>query len=107
MRSTWRRRRGSRSRRSSLRSWASGCRWRWAETGPFRGMPQAPGGPSFRVMARGTGTNRVLALIIAIVGVVMVVAGGVTYYVVHDQLADEKITVSDDADFLAGDKVDG
>ena len=58
-------------------------------------------------MARGTGTTKVLALIIAVVGVVMIVAGGVTYYVVHDQLADEKITVSDDADFLAGDKVDG
>jgi hypothetical protein len=58
-------------------------------------------------MARGTGTTKVLALIIAIVGAVMIVAGGVTYYVVHDQLADEKITVSDDADFLAGDEVDG
>ena len=58
-------------------------------------------------MARGTGTTKVLALIIAVVGVVMIVAGGVTYYVVHDQLADEKITVSDDADFLAGDEVDG
>ncbi|MDH2414999.1 aromatic ring-opening dioxygenase LigA [Nocardioides sp. CER19] len=58
-------------------------------------------------MARGTGTTKVLATIIAIVGAVMIVAGGVTYYVVHSQLADEKITVSDDADFLAGDKVDG
>lgn len=58
-------------------------------------------------MARATGTTKVLALIIATVGVVMIVAGGVTYYVVHDQLADEKITVSDDADFLAGDEVDG
>jgi hypothetical protein len=58
-------------------------------------------------MARGTGTTKTLATIIAIVGVVMIVAGGVTYYVVHSQLADEKITVSDDADFLGGDKVDG
>jgi hypothetical protein len=58
-------------------------------------------------MARATGTNRVLALIIAIVGAVMIVAGGVTYYKVHTELANEHITVSDDADFLAGDKVDG
>jgi hypothetical protein len=58
-------------------------------------------------MARGTSTTKVLALIIAIVGVVMIVAGGVTYYAVHDELADEKIVVSDDADFLAGDEVDG
>jgi len=37
----------------------------------------------------------------------MVVAGGVTWFMVQDQLSDEKITVADDADFLAGDKVDG
>ena len=37
----------------------------------------------------------------------MVVAGGVTWFVVQDQLAAENIVVSDDADFLAGDEVDG
>jgi hypothetical protein len=58
-------------------------------------------------MARGTGTTRILALIVAVVGAGMIVAGAVTYYAVHSELADEKITVSDDADFLAGDKVDG
>ena len=42
-----------------------------------------------------------------VVGVIMVVAGGVTWFVVQDQLAAENIVVSDDADFLAGDEVDG
>jgi hypothetical protein len=49
-----------------------------------------------------------LAGILAIVaGSVLVIAGGVTYYTVHSQLADEKIFVSGDADFLAGNDVDG
>jgi hypothetical protein len=46
-------------------------------------------------------------LVIIVVGAIMVVAGGVTWFVVQDQLAAERITVSDDADFLAGDEVDG
>jgi hypothetical protein len=58
-------------------------------------------------MARSIGTTRILSLVIGVIGAVMIVAGGVTYYVVHVQLADEKITVSDDASFLAGDDVDG
>jgi hypothetical protein len=37
----------------------------------------------------------------------MVIAGGVTWFLVRDQLVAENITVSDDADFLAGDEVDG
>lgn len=48
-----------------------------------------------------------LAIIVAIVGAVMVVAGGVTWFMVQDQLSDAKIVVAEDADFLAGDKVDG
>jgi hypothetical protein len=50
---------------------------------------------------------RGLGVIIGVVGVIMVVAGVVTWYVVADQLANEQITVSEDADFLAGDEVDG
>ena len=57
--------------------------------------------------ARGSGAARTLAVIVGLVGLVMVVAGGVTWYVVHDQLAAENIVVSDDADMLAGDEVDG
>jgi hypothetical protein len=58
-------------------------------------------------MARGSGTTKVLSAVISLIGIVMIVAGGITYYMVHSKLADERITVSDDADFLAGDKVDG
>lgn len=58
-------------------------------------------------MAAGSGVARTLAVIIGIVGVVMVVAGGVTWYVVQDQLKAENIVVSDDADMLAGDEVNG
>lgn len=50
---------------------------------------------------------RGLAVVIIVVGAIMVVAGGVTWLVVQDQLAAENIVVSDDADFLAGDEVDG
>src|SRR5262245_37856935 len=40
-------------------------------------------------------------------GVIMVVAGIVTWVVVSNTLADQKITVSDDASCLAGDDVNG
>ncbi|NLG19891.1 MAG: aromatic ring-opening dioxygenase LigA [Actinomycetales bacterium] len=53
------------------------------------------------------GRSRVLSTIIAVIGAVMIVAGAVTYYMVHDQLKAANITVADDADFLAGDRVDG
>jgi hypothetical protein len=42
-----------------------------------------------------------------ILGIVLVVAGAATWYVVSDTLANQNITVSDDADCLAGDEVDG
>ena len=50
---------------------------------------------------------RIIALILLVAGVIMFIAGGVTYYVVHRELADEKITVSDDADNFAGEQVEG
>ena len=58
-------------------------------------------------MARQSRRARVFAIIVLIIGVVLIVAGGVTWYMVRDQLVAEKITVADDADFLAGDDVDG
>ena len=58
-------------------------------------------------MARTRGSGSTLATIVLVLGVVFVVAGGVTWFVVRDQLADEKITVSEDADFLAGREVNG
>jgi len=50
---------------------------------------------------------RIIAIVLVVCGAFLMVAGGVTYYLVHRELADEKIVVSDDAETLAGDEVDG
>jgi hypothetical protein len=50
---------------------------------------------------------KILSWIVLAAGVILIVAGAVTWFIVKDQLADEKITVSSDADYFAGDKVDG
>ena len=50
---------------------------------------------------------RVVAIICIVAGAVLVLAGGITYFVVHDQLADEHIVVADDAAHFAGDDVNG
>lgn len=41
------------------------------------------------------------------IGLILVIAGAVTWFAVSRTLADQKITVSDDAPCLAGDDVDG
>jgi hypothetical protein len=48
-----------------------------------------------------------LAILVIVGGVILSVAGVVTWVVVTNQLSDEKITVSDDADHFAGQDVDG
>jgi len=53
------------------------------------------------------GKVRIISLLIMIAGAIFVVAGVVTWFSVKSQLADEKITVSEDASHFAGDKVDG
>jgi hypothetical protein len=58
-------------------------------------------------MARQSRGARVYAIIVLVLGAVFIVAGAVTWFVVRDQLANEKITVSKDADFLAGKQVKG
>jgi len=58
-------------------------------------------------MAAANKRVSILSTLVAIAGVVLVVAGVVTWVVVQQELADQKITVSDDARWLAGDKVDG
>ena len=58
-------------------------------------------------MARRSGRTRTVGLIVMVAGVVFAVAGVVTWFVVADQLAAENITVSEDADFLAGSDVNG
>jgi hypothetical protein len=49
----------------------------------------------------------VLAILVILGGLILAAAGVVTWIVVTDQLSDEKIVVSDDADNFAGDDVDG
>jgi len=50
---------------------------------------------------------RIVAIVSIVAGIFLIAAGAVTYYVVQRELSDEKIVVSDDADHLAGEKVEG
>src|ERR671911_2900000 len=56
----------------------------------------------------GTRGMRTIAAVTAIVvGIIMAIAGVVTWVVVSTTLADQKITVADDANCAAGDGVNG
>lgn len=50
---------------------------------------------------------KIVGIISMVAGVVMILAGAVTWFTVSSQLSQENITVPADASFLAGDKVDG
>jgi hypothetical protein len=50
---------------------------------------------------------RIISIIMIVAGGILMVAGSVTYYLVHRELADENITVSEDATNFAGDQVEG
>lgn len=50
---------------------------------------------------------RLVGLLVMIAGIVLVVAGGTTWFVVRDQLVAENITISEDAAMFAGQTVDG
>ena len=50
---------------------------------------------------------RLIGILVAVIGVVFAVAGVATYVLVATTLSDEKITVSDDASYFAGDPVRG
>ena len=52
-------------------------------------------------------TVRVLSVLVMLAGLIMLVAGAGTWITVQGQLADERITVSEDADWFAGEKIDG
>jgi len=66
----------------------------------------APPGHARR--ARGsTGLLRVLAILVILGGVILSLAGAVTWVVVTNQLSDEQIVVAEDADNFAGEEVDG
>ena len=56
---------------------------------------------------RSTRSIRVLSILVIVAGAIFIVAGAVTWFVVRDQLADEQIVVSDDAERFAGWEVDG
>jgi hypothetical protein len=50
---------------------------------------------------------RTTGIITIVVGIAFAVVGAVAYVMVSQTLADQRIVVADDADFLAGDDVDG
>jgi hypothetical protein len=51
--------------------------------------------------------RKAASIVAIVVGIVMATAGVVTWFVVTNTLSGQKIVVSDDADCLAGDEVDG
>ena len=76
--------------------------------------PTVPEGPPPEVSAAppppaadSTKPIRVLSILVIVAGAAFIVAGAFTWFVVRDQLSDEKIVVSDDADRFAGWDVDG
>ena len=50
---------------------------------------------------------RIVAIVSLVAGAFLIVAGSVTYYIVHRELSDEHIVVSDDAKHNAGKDVEG
>ncbi|WP_341719568.1 aromatic ring-opening dioxygenase LigA [Micromonospora sp. FIMYZ51] len=52
-------------------------------------------------------TVRLLSILVIVAGLVMLAAGATTWFVVQSQLADERITVSEDADRFAGKPIKG
>lgn len=52
-------------------------------------------------------TSRTMGTILIVLGLIFVIAGGATYVMVSQELSRANVTVAEDADFLAGDKVDG
>jgi len=57
--------------------------------------------------SQGSGTARWIGIIVMVIGALMVVSGAVTYGSVSSKLADEQITVSEDAACLGGQPVSG
>ena len=58
-------------------------------------------------MARTTGRSGTIGVIVMVMGVIFAVAGVATYVMVSNELAAENITVSDDAQWFAGQDVTG
>jgi hypothetical protein len=56
---------------------------------------------------RSTRGARIAAIVTMVAGAILAVAGVVTWFRVRSNLADERITVSDDSPRFAGDQVEG
>ncbi len=63
--------------------------------------------PAVATPKRVGATVRLLSILVIIAGLIMLAAGATTWFVVQSQLADERITVSDDADRFAGKPING
>jgi hypothetical protein len=74
---------------------------------PVPAGDDVPTTPQHSKPSGGRGPLRILAILVILGGLILMVAGAFTWIVVRDQLSDEKITVSDDADRFAGQDVDG
>lgn len=71
-------------------------------------MSATTSAPSSTTTSRGSaGIVRLLGIITIIGGLVLAIAGGVTWGIVQSQLSAENITVAEDAEWLAGDEVNG
>jgi hypothetical protein len=54
-----------------------------------------------------TRTTRIAAIVTILAGVILAVGGATTWFTVQSNLADERVTVSEDSPRFANDKVDG
>lgn len=52
-------------------------------------------------------TPKIVSILLYVAGAILIVAGAFTWYTVSDQLAQQKITVADDASCQAGQNVNG
>ena len=71
------------------------------------GTERPPDVPADAAPTRQVGLIRLLGIAVIVAGAILAVSGVITWIVVQTQLADEQITVSDDADRFAGEPVDG
>lgn len=69
--------------------------------------PETPAVIAPQPSGRPVGLIRLLGIAVIVAGAILAASGVITWIVVQSQLADEQITVSDDADRFAGDPVDG
>ena len=69
--------------------------------------PDTPAVIAPRASGRPVGLIRLLGIAVIVAGAILAASGVITWIVVQTQLADEQITVSDDANRFAGDPVDG